>query len=136
MSQDKKEFDAQAETDRVRFEAIASPEPGQDPDSRQRLAKTLAAANVKLPAGLSVDPVTAEDREQFVEAAGRRAEALAAKVKAHTDKGDGAGDHGDGTGDKGHAQAGDDRAHADAKAKEEARKTAPQGRSTKPTHAG
>lgn len=64
MSEDKKEpLDAQAEIDRVRDEIQATPAPGEDPDSKRRLAKHLVAAGVDLPKGLSTDPITDEERE-------------------------------------------------------------------------
>lgn len=59
-------FDAEAETARVREAIINAPAPGSDPDSRQRLAKSLVASGVDLPDGLSTDPVTDEDREAHV----------------------------------------------------------------------
>lgn len=45
------------------------PAAGGDPDSRQRLAKTLAASGVDDLEGLSVDPVTDEDRQDAVDRA-------------------------------------------------------------------
>lgn len=69
---------------------------GGDPDSRQRLAKHLVAAGLpagELPDGLSVEPVTDEDREahrieveRHREAAEKRqAAAEAAQAKAQDD---------------------------------------------------
>jgi hypothetical protein len=61
-----KEFDSAAEIDNVRASVAGTPAPGTDPDSRQRLAKTLASQDIDLPSGLSTDPVTEEDREAHV----------------------------------------------------------------------
>jgi len=76
--------------------AAAVPAAGSDPDSQQRLAKTLVAAGVDpddLPEGMSVEPITDEDRAEAqmvheeataaqdarTEAAEKRAEAAEAK---------------------------------------------------------
>lgn len=65
-----KEFNAEEETQRVAARAAAELPPGQDPDSVARLAKTVAGNNsVEGSAGLSTDPVTDEDREQYAEKA-------------------------------------------------------------------
>ena len=57
------EFDIAAEIDNVRAGVLAAPAPGTDPDSKQRLAKTLTAAGVEPPAGFTTDPVTDKARE-------------------------------------------------------------------------
>lgn len=125
MSEDKKEFDSEAEIARVRDEAMNAPPPGEDPDSRQRLAKTLAAAGVDLPGDLSVDPVTEEDRLAYVDkvaspeakaAASDRKKAAEAQAKQST-----AADE--------EARKVDD----DTQSERQARHQAPVGRSTKPT---
>lgn len=62
-------------------DTYAVPAPGTDPDSQQRLAKTMVAAGVDpddLPDDLSVDPVTDEDREAHQE---RYDKAIAAAEK-------------------------------------------------------
>jgi len=99
----------EAEVASVREGVVAAPEPGTDPDSRQRLAKTLVASGVDLPDGLSTDPVTDKDREASVKAAEKRREGLTKQAESGDD-------------------AGDDTKDAATRA----RHTTPQGRSTTP----
>lgn len=102
-------------------EDLRVPAPGGDPDSRQRLAKTLVAAGMDkedLPDGLSTEPVTDEDREDAVQeaaAAEERRTAALDKANAAADK----------------AQAAADRKYA-AGESQVGKTTAPQGRSTTP----
>lgn len=104
------------------------PAAGQDPDTRQRLAKTLVASGIPaddLPDGLSVDPITDEDRQEHRDmvqahrdAAQRRAEAAdkaAADAQAKADAGTAS--------------------TAAAEAREAASTAPPQGRSTTPAKA-
>jgi hypothetical protein len=79
---DKKQFDIVAEIDKVRSGVVAGPAPGSDPDSKQRLAKTLAAVDVDLPSGYSVDPVTPKDREAHVAKAEKDRARLVAEAAA------------------------------------------------------
>jgi hypothetical protein len=120
MSEDRNEFDVEAETARVREEAMTAPTPGQDPDSQQRLAKHLAAAGVKIPAGLSVDPITEEDRVAYVE----KTSPVATAAKARQAVAEASADDSNQTDSD---KAGSKPATAEARAK------APEGRSTKPT---
>jgi hypothetical protein len=109
-----KEFDASAEIDRVREGVIGAGDPADSPDARQRLAKQLVAAGVDLPEGVSVEPISDKDREQYVKAAEKRA-AAARKSDAKPDA-----DQAE-TDDKGGA------------ASSAARTQPPQGRQARPT---
>jgi hypothetical protein len=69
------------EAEAVNFDVPAA---GQDPDSRQRLAKTLTAAGVDVPKDLSVDTPTREgDDEAAKKVAGaKRADAGQSRLSA------------------------------------------------------
>lgn len=65
-SGDRKEFNIAEEIANVHAAVAAALPPQENPEARLRLAKTLTAAGVDLPDGLTTDPVTDEDREAYV----------------------------------------------------------------------
>jgi hypothetical protein len=79
-------FDITDEMARVHSSVAAAQPPGSDPDSKLRLAKTLAAQGVDLPDGYSLDEVTEKDRVEHAEKADKDRDKLyAQRTRAQRD---------------------------------------------------
>lgn len=111
-------------------DALSIPPAGDDPDTQTRMAKHLAAAGLDLPDGMSVDPVTDDEREAVQERHAKAAQARQAAADKATADQDKADERAQARSDKADDKAAADKAKAEAAAK--GKTTPPQGRTTGP----